>query len=203
MTLWNPLLKMKKGDYEVTQLAKKKREKIDELIKVKESIETQCTKFGSIADKMSLTIDTINSALSLPISVESVEEVDKLLEHTAKYEEDIAIHGEAYDEAQNIHKSVSEANENPEIYSFLSLDQLKKKINNCKEKIKEKLKHIQDEKKVQEKNEKLLKNYHDSSNTYIDWHGKTIKELTSEQSGEIEKQREVLAKLGDNTFKKI
>jgi actinin alpha len=194
-------ISMKTGRDSVQQQKGQKLQNLEEMLKFKLEIEQLCIDFAKKVDQLNLFLEEAGLSVSEPVrasSVKDVEAANSVMEGLMKaHKEAVAL----LKEIQDIHKKVTEAGEDPQIYSAITLEDITKKYNEINKDLNEKKGHLSNEKTKQESNHKLISEYNAACVKYVGWATKTLKEIQEETKGSLEEQLAVLQKLGEKSVK--
>jgi actinin alpha len=192
---------MKTGKDQVKQQKDQKVAALEKVLKFKLEIEQFCIDFAKKVDQLNLFLEEAGLSVSEPVrasSVKDVEAADVVLEGLLK------AHKESHsllNEAKDIHKKVTDAGEDPHIYSAITLANITKKYDDTKKDLDTKKQSLNTEKKKQEGNYKLITDYNGDCNKYLPWAAKMLKDLGLETKGSLEDQLAALQKLGEKAVK--
>eukprot|EP01080_Neovahlkampfia_damariscottae_P005191 gene5191-8797_t len=195
-------IKMKEGNDSVSNSSNDKLKQLEEVLVRREEISAMCVEFSTKSDSLNLVLEGCLTDAVEPVIASNVKDVDvaeEALENNIKQYED-SLH--FLSELEELHKKVTDANADPEIYSRIKLSDLKEKCDLTKNKMDEKKETLGPEREKQEKNKKLLDEFNEAASNYLTWGKTTLDEIQKEQDGEFEDQLAQLQKIGQESTKK-
>jgi len=176
--------------------SKETGEKLAALLKQKQHIEELCLKISKSVGALNQFTENANGQIAEPISTNSVKEADALIQTFAALEHEYAAKKSVLDEVASLHKQVSDAHENPEVYSSISLSNITHKFNALKDGFSTKKAQLAKEKQTQETTEKLLAGFSAAFHDYTKFVAAQTEAIEKELPGELEEQKKVVNQVG-------
>jgi Ca2+-binding EF-hand superfamily protein len=189
-------IEMKTGLDSLHKAKDAKLKEMEALLAAKLEIESLCIDFAKKADQLNLYLEECLLGTSEPVRASSVKDVDAAEQQTQHYETNLKGGKKNLDELNAISKKVKDAGENPNVFSRLTLDVLKQKYDLAIKEISDKKVALVSERKKQEANEKLVKEFDDSCDKYIKACQDSLSKLQAEVKGTLEEQLAAITKVG-------
>jgi len=182
------LTSAQEGNAHLLSASKETAEKLEKLLTQKKAIEELCIKISKDVQSLNLFIDNANGQIEEPIAVDSAKDAQKLIENFDALEKEYGQKKATLDTVGTLHKQVTDAHENPEVYSSISLKQITSKYDALKSGFGIKKTQLAKEKVTQEKNESLLNKVTEQFADFKKFVATHTEALEKEQTGELEDQ---------------
>jgi len=192
---------MKIGKANIGSQKEEKIKLLEETLKYKLEIEQQCIDFAKKLDQLNLFLEEVALSVSEPVRASSVKDVDNaygvingLLKSHADNKKNLT-------DAQEIHKKITQAGEDPHQYCATTLENIQKKYDAAQKDMNEKKQTLENERKKQEKFSSVITAFNKLCSDYITWANTQLKALQAESKGTLEEQLTALQKLGEKVVK--
>jgi len=178
-------LKKEMGVYK--EKAEKRNKELDEVYKKRLEVEKKLENFAKLCRGMNLRVEKVATNVMKPIVVQSVKEVVDLIK---KNESEMKSYENKKDllEINELNQVLTEAGEEPAVYSSFTNDEITDKYKSVGDKLKDKQTKLEEEKKRQEEYDRIIKEWEKKCEEFNKWAAEKKKELAVIQETKIEDQ---------------
>jgi actinin alpha len=170
--------------------------KLEELLKQKQEIETNCLEFAKLVQQLVLFLEDAQNTLVDSAKARSVKDVEDKIAAVNKIADSHKTQQATLDSARFIHDKVTAAGAKSDVYSSVDIDAISNKYEQTGKQIEAKLGELAQEKQQQENHATLLKEFADSCAAYSKFVNDQTNEISKETEGALEEQLETLKKNG-------
>jgi DNA repair exonuclease SbcCD ATPase subunit len=162
------LQKLESGNEEVENLIKDNKTKLQELLRVKQLVEEKSNQFANEVAALNLVVEDAKSFLEEPVESSTVEEAQQKIELNAGHVSTLSENKSVMETITKLHAEISELGGNSSVYSSISADEITKKYETISSEISERTSSLEKEKERQEEVLKLVTNWDEKSQKFVD-----------------------------------